>query len=460
MTFAKFDVLPLLVSTSLGWAAIGCGGNGSDSTVVPCKPKAVECLSLQIGQICDGQGRWATFQCAPGEACAGGACVAAPSASTGSCHLASECTADQLCREGYCVSACTSNERTCVASAVLRVCSEVGSDPEITQCPVGSECRSGECVGTCVPNARSCSSSHVARECRADGSGYIDLPCTEGRYCEEGRCVGDPYSECFAGYAACKDFSTALVCKKDGSGYESKPCAPGTFCADGQCWGPVCAAGASECLSSDISKSPGMLVCDDDGASYTVKFCKGKELCLHDYYSTYGQCYEPPCALGEVVCGDPENPGSMPNRLSRCETLSDSTRGWVAFACDAPATCKEIDGRARCVHPCVPGEQRCGDDVSGIDTCDQNGNWVVVPCDSDAGTPACVRVPLDGRIVCGDLECRELQGDSTTYKTNGMCDGTQIRRCGEDGRLMPAVDCDYGDCVRDGRRFGTCQGAM
>ncbi|HMA93594.1 MAG TPA: hypothetical protein VKP30_12955, partial [Polyangiaceae bacterium] len=297
------------------------------------------------------------------------------------------------------------------------------------------------------------------RECRADGSGYVELPCTDGRYCEEGRCVGDPAGECRFGEAVCKDLSTVLVCKKDGSGYESKPCAPGTYCEEGQCWGPVCAAGTSECLSSELSTSPGMFVCDEAGSSYTVKFCQGKEVCLRDYYSIYGQCYEPPCSIGDVVCGDPKNPQTpMPHRMSRCETLSDTTRGWVAFECDAPAVCKEVDGRARCVSPCVPGDQRCGDNLHGIDTCNQNGNWVATPCNPDGGNLVCVKVPLNGKIACGDPECKEFQTNSTTYKIYGVCEGTQIKRCGEDGRLMPPVNCDYGECIYNNTR-GFCEGA-
>lgn len=463
---ARRGVLTMLLSVALGLNAFACGGD-NDSGVVPCKRAAAECLSAQIGQICDGQGRWATFQCASDQACVGGACVPNAAVSTGSCQLASQCNPGQECRDGQCVSTstststCTSNERKCVTSTLLQVCPADGVNPTSTLCPTGSVCQSGECVGSCVPNTRSCSASHVARECRADGSGYIELPCIDGRYCEEGRCVGDPYGECHSGDAVCKDLSTVLVCKKDGSGYESKPCAQGTFCEDGQCWGPVCAAGTSECLSSEISTSPGMFVCDDAGASYTVKFCQGKEVCLRDYYSVYGQCYAPPCSLGDVVCGNPEKPEvPMPHRLSRCETLSDTTRGWVAFECDAPAVCKEIDGRARCVSPCVPGEQRCGDNLHGIDICDQNGNWVPTPCNTDGGSLVCVKVPLNGNVACGDPLCKELQTNSTTYKIYGVCEGKQIKRCGEDGKLRPPVDCEYGECVyNNSSRWDFCEGA-
>ncbi len=477
MNWAKICVLPLFFSMSLGWLVVGCGGTNTD--VVPCKPAAAECLSSQVGQICDGQGRWAAFLCAADQACVAGACVAALDASTESCKLgdvkcvqkdvgqvcqgdrwvAFLCGAGQECRDGHCVSACTSNERKCLTSTVLQVCPADGTNPVTAECPAGSGCVSGECVGSCTPNARDCSASHVVRECRANGSGYVELPCTDGQFCQDGRCVGDPNIECYSGEAVCKDLSTALTCKKDGSGYDSKPCAKGTSCSAGRCRGPVCAAGASECLSSDISKNPGTITCDDDGAGYTVKFCQGTEVCLHDYFAVYGECYSPICALGEAMCGDPDNPGAMPHRLSRCETLSDSRHGWVAYECDAPAVCKEIDGRARCVHPCVPGEQRCGEDTHAIDNCDQDGNWVAVSCNPDGGDLVCVQVPLNGKVACGDPMCRELQGDFTTYKIYGVCVDLKIQRCGEDGKLRPPVACDYGECVYDGFRRYMCQGA-
>ena len=479
----KTVVFPLLFSGALVWSAIGCGGRDTptDSAFVPCHPATAECLSSQIGQICDGQGRWATFQCAPSQVCVAGACAAGPDASTESCNLgevrclqkdvgqvcqgdhweAFVCGAGQECRDGHCVSACTANERKCVTSSVVQVCPADGTDAVTVQCPTGAVCQSGECVGSCTPSARSCSATQVVRECRADGLGYVEHPCPDGGYCKDGQCAIDPSSECSIGDGVCLDPSTVLACKADGSGYETRSCTQGTSCDNGACVGRVCAVGSVECIPSILSRTAGLSTCNEDGNGYTISFCQANEVCFADYYTMRAKCYSAPCSRDDATCGEPETPGSPPHRLNRCEGLATGHLGWVTYECQAPAFCKEIDGLARCVSPCVPGTMQCGVDGLAIETCDPNGNWVPESCDQDGGGLVCVQVPLTGKVVCGESQCRKLQSDATTYKVYGVCSGKQIKRCGEDGRLGAPVDCDYGECTYEpfSSSRAICQGA-
>lgn len=482
MESSKVVVFALLFSGSMGWHALGCGGHDgqAESASVPCQPAAAECLSPQIGQICDGRGKWATFQCTASQVCVAGACAERFDGSTDRCKFgevkclqenvgqvcqgdkweAFVCGAGQECRDGRCVSACTASERKCITDTVVRVCPANATDPVYVECPTGALCRGGACVGSCTPNARSCSASQVARECRADGFGYVEHPCPNDEYCKDGRCAVDPSSACSQGQGDCLDSSTALVCKADGSGYETKTCSSGTTCKNGACWGRVCAAGSVGCIPSNLSRAAGLSTCNEDGNGHTLTFCPANQVCFQDYYANRAKCYSAPCSPGDAICAAPEKPDSAPHRLNRCEALATGHLGWVAYQCEAPAVCKEVDGLARCMSPCVPGTAQCGADGASIETCDQTGNWVSQSCNPDGGNTFCIKVPLTGKVVCGDWECNKLQHDATTYKVYGDCSGKQIRRCDEDGKLGPAVDCDYGECGYESPSArGVCLGA-
>ncbi len=467
------------------WATFQCPNTQvcQDKTCVttkePCSPGTTQCLSNQVSQICDPQGQWATFTCASSQVCRDNTCVASKvpcSVGTTQClttqivqtciedgkWFTSACEAGQSCKDGNCHSnaACTPNAHECVADRTQRICLGDGSSWVTSECPDGFKCKDGECIGSCNPGSKMCAATRVVRECRTDGSGYVEHECLTGMTCEKGVCVPDLTAACSAGNDnTCRDEQTAVVCKLDGSGFELKTCTNGTKCRWGACVGSTCAVGETVCTEKDVLNLVGVQTCSADGSGYTVSMCRALEDCVYNQTTAHHECYLPPCVENKTTCGDPTGNHSSGDRMSRCETLDNGRLGWVSYLCSSPSACTvNDDGEAACYADCAPGDRRCSDDDTAIESCGEDGKWSSKSCNElGSGILACVVVPTNNKVVCGDADCGALEYDLETYQTRGRCSAEKIRKCGDDGKLQLAVTCDEGMCLPESDGFGICK---
>jgi hypothetical protein len=453
-----------------------CRDNACVAAEEPCAAGATQCLSSQVGQICDQQGQWVTLACSSDQACLDKTCVAAdkpcvPGATQclnnqaiQSCGndgqwVTSACESGQTCSDGRCQGVCSPKLHECLTDYLQHICLNDGSSWVTSECPSELKCANGECIGTCEPGSRQCATTRVARECRSDGSGFVEQECLTGMSCEQGACVPDVTAACTVGKDTCKDTQTALICKPDGSGYDVKTCSEGTTCQTGQCMGPICAAGQTSCANTDVINLTSVQTCNEDGSGYTVSICRAHEQCILNKTTTRHECYVPPCDSGETICGDPASTQSSADRLSRCQTLPNGELGWVTYVCSTPSACVVNDwGVAECYAECAPGDRRCSSDENAIEDCGEDGKWSQQSCDQiGSGIQACLVVPTNHQVVCGDPDCSSLQYDRETYKTYGRCLSDQIRKCGDDGKLHSAVPCDEGMCLPESDGFGVCK---
>jgi hypothetical protein len=439
-----------------------------------CTPETHECLSTKLRRVCrsDGSG-WDTNEC-PSGVCRDGDCQSVCTPKTHEClstSLQRSCRSDGsgwdtnecpsgVCRDGDCQSSCTPQAHECVSTSVQRICRSDGSGWDSNQCPSGSTCKNGACIGSCKTGTGSCINQQLLRECRTDQTGFVERVCPASMNCSEGKCSPVYYSTCAFGDDTCLDEHTALVCLNDGSGFKTKDCPSETKCRAGQCLGPVCAAGLTLCVAADSTATDfvGVQTCNGDGTGYSVAVCDHAGECVWNQDTGKHECYTPPCTVDDEVCGDPVGGQSSTNQLSRCETLTNGKLGWVVYQCDAPATCESTSAAsASCHAECSPGDTRCDSDGKAVQNCGTDGEWVSSPCDNTGDTKdMCVLVPSTKKPVCGDQDCRNLQWDIDGYQTRGRCLSDQIRRCGEDGRLGAAVECDEGKCVVESDGLGSC----
>jgi hypothetical protein len=377
-----------------------CKDKSCIATAAPCTVGTTQCLSSQVGQVCDQQGQWATFACAGNQVCRDNACASVDaSCVTGATQclttqtsqicgengqwIAVACKAGESCTGGQCQGPCTANLRECVAELAQRICLGDGSGWVTSPCPKDVKCENGACSGSCTPGSKLCAATRMTRECRIDGSGYVEQECAAGTVCEKGECVLDAGAACAPGQDdTCRDQQTALSCRADGSGYEPKTCGKGTACQSGYCMGTTCAAGITSCTTNEVANLTAVQTCTDDGAGYTVSLCRAHEKCIYNAATKRNECYLPPCKQNESMCGDPVGTYSGTDRLSRCESLNNGKFGWVGYRCSAPTTCDVNDkGVAECHADCAPGDQRCTDSDNAIESCGEDGKWTKQSCD-------------------------------------------------------------------------------
>ena len=415
---------------------VGCGGRGAvgDYLGGPCEPGKTVCLSQQVGQICNAQGQWATFQCGDNRICAQGMCVS----------------------DG---SECIKGTHECASTSLVRICRIDGSGWETNQCPDGTSCESGVCLGSCEPGTTSCVDNQMFWQCDAELAGYVMRECPASMSCSNGACASNTAASCSFGQDVCLDEKTALVCMHDGSGYDVKDCPSATTCQAGKCWGPVCAAGVTACASTGAADFTGIQTCNGDGSGYDVTICNDAGRCVQNKDTGQYECYVPPCTSGAEVCGDPTTADESSNQVSRCETLANGKLGWVGYRCDSPASCVATSTTAAACHAeCSPGDQRCSADGTATETCSSNGVWVASPCAKTGNVQdMCVQIPGTKQFTCGDKDCRTLATSVTTYASRGRCRSTYISLCGDDGRLGTASACEEGQCIVESDGFGTCK---
>lgn len=454
-----------------------CRGDACVATENPCSIGAMQCLTDRVSQVCDHRGQWVAYACASDQICQDGTCVAADepcSIAATRCltgqiaqtcdanggWITSACKADEACTAGRCQAVCSPNTHECVDDRTQRICLSDGSSWVTTDCSDGLKCTNGECLGSCEPGSTGCAATKVVRECRSDGSGYIERECRDGMFCEQGLCVQDVDAACTPGQdGLCRDEHTALPCKLDGSGFDVRVCSNDTICDQGYCRGPICAAGETSCAKSDISNLDGVRTCSDDGTGYSVSICRANEECVNNKDTAQHECYVPPCIEQDTICSDPSGTQSSADWLSRCERLSNGKLGWVSYRCDAPGACTVDErGSAQCHADCAPGDVRCSDDQSAIESCGEDGKWSRQSCvQADGVVQSCLIVPTSHEVLCGDPDCSSLQNDPETYQHRGRCSAEKIRKCGDDGRLQLAAICDEGMCLPESDGFGRCR---
>jgi hypothetical protein len=473
--FALLGILSLL---GFAFVPAGCGNRGvvEGSSVALCKPGKTACLSAEVGQICNAEGQWATFQCGTDRLCDAGACVSlgatcgdnersclsdtvAQLCTSDQSYVAVACSAGKVCRDGDCRDICEPNTHECASDSLLQHCRSDGTGWLKSECPTGTTCTHGACEGSCEAGTAACVTNDLLRVCRGDGTGYSEQQCPASMSCSDGRCTSNTSATCTFGTDVCLNESTLLECLRDGSGYKLRDCPSKTSCRSGKCLGTVCAAGATSCVGSTAADFTGVQTCNDDGSGYSVAICKSAGRCIQNQDSGKYECYVPPCTSGEEACVEPSAGKVSTDYLSRCEILSNGKLGWVSYKCDLPAVCKSTSATAAACHTeCSPGDQRCSTDGTAVETCGTGGTWEASNCTKTVGADSmCVLVPTTKKVVCGDKDCRTLQTTLAWYTTRGRCSSTSIRLCGEDGRLSAATACAEGQCVAESDGLGTCK---
>lgn len=176
--------------------------------------------------------------CARGETCQSGVCVATPAG----CTSSAQCAAGQVCQSGQCVtppppacvvdSDCAAGQR-CQAGACVVAPTGCTSS---AQCAAGQVCLSGQCVTptpACVVDA-DCAAGQVCQAgvCVAGPAGCTsNLQCPNGFTCQAGRCVSSTpvtcggqqgaggYSGAWGGVAQCSAAGSGSVAVSNGQAW-------------------------------------------------------------------------------------------------------------------------------------------------------------------------------------------------------------------------------------------------
>jgi hypothetical protein len=236
--------------------ASGCQYAICDATTCtagPCQTAACE------GALCVR-----TSTCAAGQACCGGACVAA------GCDDGNECTADR-CEAAGCV-----NEPRTGAS-----CSDGNACTTGDACGGDGVCRGGAarscddgnvCTDDVCDPARGCANTPNARSCD-DGD-----PCTVGDRCAAGRC--EPGGPCNDGVDCTVDACTASGCSFTPMNSRCTAMPGGTCSATSGCQYPTCSSATcsprspcetAACMGTTCVRTP--VSCVDDGNPCTAEAC-------------------------------------------------------------------------------------------------------------------------------------------------------------------------------------------
>ena len=182
-------------SSDTGAADTGGVDGGEDSSAVdtesdvpagPCTAGQIRCSADGSGLlICQIDGSEAAQPCAPGQACAAGACVDASS----------------ICIPGTTIG--------CLDPRSLGVCPSSGAGIERSACPVETpNCLAGACTtDVCIAGVRGCQGDSVV-QCNAEGTGSDTLETCEFG-CSGGNCV-DPCAGNAKTYVGCDFYALDL----------------------------------------------------------------------------------------------------------------------------------------------------------------------------------------------------------------------------------------------------------
>jgi len=466
-----------------GWAAFfavaiasfaGCGDE--------CRVGDSECISSALIQTCvpteDGN-EWLVHQCGSNERCVDKATSSRDGGKGDASADGGRSESASSPDEAACTGTCQTGDHSCVTPQLSRVCI-TGGVWELSPCAVGQSCDAdtGACgpgtgdasVKACKPGAKACASDKVAKICDADGSGWVELPCAANETCTMDACGPDPKSSCDDDANSCVDNKTALRCIGGDKGFEVVKCEGDTYCEAGRCRGSVCALGSLCMMNNQLRECV-------DGKSYKDSQCGVNEVCQQ--VKDVGKCVPRQCDINAAQCGDPRDPSVDPKKFYSMCIVSAGGSGvpeWVRGECAGATTCDptRIGTPWLCTEACTKGAQRCASDpVTGVNdgfqTCGDDGKWAPVQtCNPESmSQKQCVLSPNPNASVLPKAVCAEpvcwWSFTNTTAKSQGACEGDQLRKCQPDGTLADPAACTQGICrnvngviTADGRTPSTC----
>ena len=411
------------------------------------KPNSAPCSD---GSVCTVGDHCSNGLCAPGEALvcvdsnpctadycdAGDGCVFAP-LSEGGCDDHNECTTDDHCLVGECVSTqpvkCA-DDNPCTTDICLPGdgCAFV---PNAHPCEDGDLCTSGDvCVeSACVPGATlDCNDGNPCTSdvCAQGACTHMPLagacddgnPCTEQDQCVDGNCAAQVATDCDDENLCTLDYcDPGLGCVHL---LNDAPCDDGDVCTSGD----QCGLGACE---------GGVAINCNDGNPCTDDSCDPVGGCLFAP-NNGGQCSDGnACTLGDHCAG------------GICVVLSfdacDDQELCTADSCDPAQGCQHVP----LVAPCNDGDE-CTIDDACVDggclggapaDCDDDQPCTEDSCDQLAG---CQHDALPDTTLCDDQDqCTENDECS-----QGECGGDQVE-C-DDGNVCTDDSCEPADgCVNE-----------
>jgi hypothetical protein len=354
------------------------------------------------------------------------------------CLRTEDCRGDASCKDRRCVprTRC-GNTFDCPEG---QVCGR--SEGYCAECFGDADCSDGGCLNeVCRPHCESdkdclefeqlCDFARsLCVDCVTDGD------CEQSEYCGNGACQPDV---CSAGGTVCNpEGSAVLRCAANGSSELSEPCGFQELCVESggaaECVPLVCFPGSFTC-DADATE---VVLCSEDGLTF-----EGVESCSDDdEVCIAGECVEPVCEAGEIVC-------SGKNIL-----VCDATRTDVELigVCSEGTYCEPTNGS--CVPgACTPGDKVCTKDGVAICTAEASGFDELFLCGQDEGclNGACVPIICEpGASFCdaGHVwQCNQFGTSNQVIETCGLdqyCDddtakcaprvcepGAQF--CGDDG---------------------------
>jgi Cys-rich repeat protein len=364
-------------------------------------PTCVMNSECALGEVCKSGG--CVAGCDDGRDCPGTAAVCDTSAGTyGACvqcvDAMTDCDTGEVCDVGVCRTGCTAGDPTCpggtVCDTTAEVCVECLDDGN---CGVGTICEDRACVDGCRDD-RDCPEGTICNDVDTcvDGCTVSPDSCPLGAHCDAVTqlCIlgcNDDDARCPMGEVCNGDGACAPGCSVDGG-----PCPPGSTCS-----GDVCVPGCA--VNEDCGLITATPICDTTGGSPGA--CVG---CL----------VADDCPGQNLVC----HPGN--HCVADCDNQS------AANLCSFAGNICDAAGDNLCVE-CLDN-----DDCGGGETCDLTTNLcVVTPVDELCATCA------------GDDECA---GDALCVTLTALGgDPGCATDCSADDVCPSGFSCEFvGDPVR------------
>ena len=343
--------------------------------------------------------------CGEREICRALQCVPAPPPP---CAQDQDCGAGQICEAGQCGPAQCSVPADCGIGAR---CVGGRCEPLVPDCTQDSDCGEGEVceAGACVPGP--------------EDTCDTDADCDEDEVCEAGLCVPGPEDTCDTDADCDEDeVCEAGVCVPgpDEACLNDGDCAPGERCVRGTCEpDPSFCARDSDCGAGLVCRTNACVpffgcrvsadcvdgeVCDEGVCRPTPVACDATRPCEGLALCVQGACVPVAC-FGDDDCGEGERCVGFLCEPSAPLCTDDEACG------DGPERCI----RGRCVMPV------CGEDLA----CDapfacSDGICALAPCVDDAG---CLEGEIcDGGVCTPPVACRN------DAACGAACPG-QVGRC-------------------------------